>query len=70
MLIFFLESDAIPPVILIKKTEGDVLFEELDKGTKIVLHVDFDMVRLAKILKILEKIFWNFEGQSLGRRHS
>lgn len=46
----FLESDAIPPVILIKKTEGDVLYDELEKGTKIVLHVDFDMVRIFLVL--------------------
>lgn len=44
-LMFFLESDVIPPLILIKKKDGDILNEELNKGTNVVLHVDFDMVK-------------------------
>lgn len=63
---FCLESDAIPPVILIKKVDGDILYDELNKGTKIVLHVDFDMVSFSikKIFLLKKNLLLNIKKKS------
>lgn len=35
----------IPPVIVIRKRDGDLILEYLGKSSKVKLHVDFDIVR-------------------------
>lgn len=47
----FLESKNIPPVVIIEKNIGDILRKTLESGEKIVLHVDYDMVKNIVIFK-------------------
>ena len=52
-------------MVLIKQKEGEILFDALDKGERIILHVDFDVVN-SKFLTFLDEIRWRLRCQNLG----